>query len=304
MSLSVSTSRLSNWTTTRSGIVARSIGAMSMSGAAVTSMPPLWIERWRGKPSMRAQNSSQRSQWLTGRPWSRRGPAAAAPARRGRRRVAVDGSIAPAGGAAAPSIDGRPEPVRLARRRQRSGRAPGRPATARVDGIEPIAVGVVARAPAGPQPGDAGRGVARAALVVGRAAARIAVRGASGSSSKPASALAPSQPNGRARIRILGWRRLVPRRDLPDERPQPLVEPAHLVDQLVPDRRVVHGLDGLGVRARTVRMRPPRAWSSWPIASVSRAPRRWPTGATSAAVDSRKNSANPPSASRSRRTIT
>ena len=64
MSLSVSTSRLSNWTTTRSTIVARSIGAMSMSGAAVTSIPPLWIERWRGKPSMRAQNSSQRSQWV------------------------------------------------------------------------------------------------------------------------------------------------------------------------------------------------------------------------------------------------
>ena len=62
MSFSVSTSRLSNWTTTRSTIVARSIGAMSMRGAAVTSMPPEWIERWRGKPSIRAQNSSQRSQ--------------------------------------------------------------------------------------------------------------------------------------------------------------------------------------------------------------------------------------------------
>ena len=45
ISLSVSTSRLSNWTTTRSGIVARSSGAMSISGAAVTSMPPEWIER-------------------------------------------------------------------------------------------------------------------------------------------------------------------------------------------------------------------------------------------------------------------
>jgi hypothetical protein len=64
MSLSVSTSRLSNWTTTRLSIVARSIGAMSMSGAAVTSIPPEWIERWRGKPSIRAQNSSQRSQSL------------------------------------------------------------------------------------------------------------------------------------------------------------------------------------------------------------------------------------------------
>ena len=64
ISLSVSTSRLSNWTTTRSGIVARSSGAMSMSGAAVTSIPPEWIDRWRGKPSIRAQNSSQRSQSL------------------------------------------------------------------------------------------------------------------------------------------------------------------------------------------------------------------------------------------------
>jgi len=62
ISLIVSTSRLSNWTTTRPGIVARSSGAMSISGAAVTSMPPVWIERWRGKPSMRAQNASQRSQ--------------------------------------------------------------------------------------------------------------------------------------------------------------------------------------------------------------------------------------------------
>ena len=62
MSLSSSTSRLSNWTTTRSFIVARSIGAMSMRGAAVTSIPPEWIDRCRGKRSIRAQNSSQRSQ--------------------------------------------------------------------------------------------------------------------------------------------------------------------------------------------------------------------------------------------------
>ena len=48
MSLSVSTSRLSNWTTTRSIIVARSSGAMSMSGAAVTSIPPEWIEGGAG----------------------------------------------------------------------------------------------------------------------------------------------------------------------------------------------------------------------------------------------------------------
>ena len=61
ISLSVSTSRLSYWTTTRPGIVARSSGAMSTSGAAVTSMPPVWIERCRGKPSRRAHSSSQRS---------------------------------------------------------------------------------------------------------------------------------------------------------------------------------------------------------------------------------------------------
>ena len=62
MSLIVSTSRLSYWTTTRSFIVARSSGAMSMSGAAVMSIPPLWMLRWRGKPSIRAHSSSQRSQ--------------------------------------------------------------------------------------------------------------------------------------------------------------------------------------------------------------------------------------------------
>ncbi len=62
ISFIASTSRLSYWTTTRPGIVARSTGAMSMSGEAVISIPPLWIERWRGKPSMRAHSSSQRSQ--------------------------------------------------------------------------------------------------------------------------------------------------------------------------------------------------------------------------------------------------
>ena len=96
MSLSVSTSRLSNWTTTRSTIVARSIGAMSMSGAAVTSMPPEWIDRWRGKPSIRAQNSSQRSQSRQADRASRRGPAAAAPARRARPTMDPRAGIRPA----------------------------------------------------------------------------------------------------------------------------------------------------------------------------------------------------------------
>ncbi len=61
ISLIVSMSRLSYWTTTRPGMVARSSGAMSISGAAVMSMPPVWIDRWRGKPSMRAVSSSHRS---------------------------------------------------------------------------------------------------------------------------------------------------------------------------------------------------------------------------------------------------
>ncbi|KRT62510.1 MAG: hypothetical protein XU10_C0026G0023 [Chloroflexi bacterium CSP1-4] len=62
MSFIDSMSRLSYWTTTRPGIEARSSGAMSTSGARVTSMPPTWMPRWRGKPSMRAHSSSQRSQ--------------------------------------------------------------------------------------------------------------------------------------------------------------------------------------------------------------------------------------------------
>ena len=61
MSLIVSMSRLSYWTTTRPGMVARSSGAMSMSGAAVISIPPVWMDRWRGNPSMRAVSSSHRS---------------------------------------------------------------------------------------------------------------------------------------------------------------------------------------------------------------------------------------------------
>jgi hypothetical protein len=45
ISFSVSTSRLSYCATTRFGIVARSSGAMSMSGAPVISIPPEWIDR-------------------------------------------------------------------------------------------------------------------------------------------------------------------------------------------------------------------------------------------------------------------
>ena len=61
ISLIVSMSRLSYWTTTRPGMVARSSGAMSISGAAVMSMPPVWIDRWRGNPAIRPVSSSQRS---------------------------------------------------------------------------------------------------------------------------------------------------------------------------------------------------------------------------------------------------
>ena len=128
MSLSVSTSRLSNWTTTRSGIVARSSGAMSMSGAAVTSIPPLWIDRWRGKPSIRAQNSSQRSQSdrpdrrpaaglgrrLGLDPGDRRTAVAASTHRRRRRRRRVP--------AARPAEPIRADPAAAAR----AGRSPGR----------------------------------------------------------------------------------------------------------------------------------------------------------------------------------
>src|ERR1700704_4137517 len=44
-----STSSLSNWTTTRPGMVAGSTGTMSISGSPVTSIPPTWMEGWRGK---------------------------------------------------------------------------------------------------------------------------------------------------------------------------------------------------------------------------------------------------------------
>src|SRR5256885_988973 len=45
-----STSSLSNWTTMRPSMVAGSTGTMSTSGSPVTSIPPTWMERWRGKP--------------------------------------------------------------------------------------------------------------------------------------------------------------------------------------------------------------------------------------------------------------
>ena len=163
MSLSVSTSRLSNWTTTRSTIVARSIGAMSMSGAAVTSMPPEWIDRWRGKPSIRAQNSSQRSQW--DRPTVE--PPRACGGGSGSIR-ATELEFAGVGGAS--HIDGRPR--RSVLRGGGSGMPSGqvhRDARRRRRPEDPVA-GPATR----PEPGHARRRVARAALVVGRPPRRIA----------------------------------------------------------------------------------------------------------------------------------
>ena len=47
-----STLSLSHWQTKRPGMVAGSSGTISASGAPVISMPPLWMERWRGQPSI------------------------------------------------------------------------------------------------------------------------------------------------------------------------------------------------------------------------------------------------------------
>ena len=179
MSLSVSTSRLSNWTTTRSTIVARSIGAMSMSGAAVTSIPPEWIERWRGKPSIRAQNSSQRSQSREADRRAAAGLRAAARARSGRpttgscrgalrrrdgrRRIPARRAARAVRRAVLPPARGGGSSWPLSgsiRRPSMSGGATSRSASA-----------WIARPAARPQPGDARRRVARAALVV-RTAAR------------------------------------------------------------------------------------------------------------------------------------
>ncbi len=161
MSFRVSTSRLSYWVTTRPGIVARSRGAMSMRGAAVTSIPPVWIDRWRGKPSIRAHISSQRSHGLIptvepprGRARGSSGTAApAAPSRTGRRprpRTRRDGPGGPGGPARDPRRPSRrapgsrgppnrprqpsrpprphpPEPPPPGARRPRPGCRPGRP---------------------------------------------------------------------------------------------------------------------------------------------------------------------------------
>ena len=174
MSLSVSTSRLSNWTTTRSGIVARSSGAMSMSGAAVTSMPPQWmreVAREAVDPGAELQPALPVAR---GRAWCRRGAGAAARARPGRRELCRG----PARAVAATAH-------RLRRRRRRIPRRTGRPSRsvpARPGGSGPTPDPGTIRRPSSrsrcdrpvagppprPQPGHAGRRVAGAALVVRR----------------------------------------------------------------------------------------------------------------------------------------
>ena len=217
MSLSVSTSRLSNWTTTRSTIVARSSGAISMSGAAVTSIPPEWIERWRGKPSMRAQNSSQRSQSLIPtvlppRGWgggsgSIRATEESPPARR---RI-------PARRPA--QLVGRPR-----RRFQLAALRVHAPAVDERRWHQPVPIRLVAGPSTGAQPGDARRRVARPALVVRRPA--TATR-------RPRRERVVAEPGERPwSSRIVRRRRLLPGRDLADER-DTLLQLAHPIDQAV-----------------------------------------------------------------------
>ena len=128
MSLSVSTSRLSNWTTTRSGIVARSIGAMSMSGAAVTSIPPA-VDRQVAREAVDA-----RAELEPALPVAEADRRAAAGLRRRLRLDAGDASSSSAGRRV-------PGPTSTAARAGRScaaaataGRAPGRPARHRAAG--------------------------------------------------------------------------------------------------------------------------------------------------------------------------
>ena len=174
ISLRASTSRLSNWTTTRSGIVARSSGAMSISGAAVTSIPPLWMlrdgagSRRSGRRTRASAPSRERSFVEPPRAWRRRLGLDARRPTSGRRPGPCGAVSAPAGpsgsaGRADPVPAGRPGPrsaVDLAA--LRIDRAP-------VDQRrrdEPLAVRGVARPATLAQPGDARRRVARPALVV------------------------------------------------------------------------------------------------------------------------------------------
>ena len=241
MSLSVSTSRLSNWTTTRSSIVARSSGAMSMSGAAVTSIPPEWIESGAGsRRSGRRTRASAPSRSC--RPSSRRGPAAAAPARRGRprsgRRAAPWSARRACGGGS--QWVGRPS---LSVRRGGGSSWPLSGSTApalherRRRGVRSRS-GLVARPAPGPQPGRRspanrparprrrdGRpaGSRRDSGAVPRRRARVAVATPTAGS--------VAEPGERPRrVRVVRRRRLAPGRHLADER-HPLLQLAHPVDE-------------------------------------------------------------------------
>ena len=283
MSLIVSTSRLSYWTTTRSGIVARSSGAMSMSGAAVTSMPPLWIERWRGKPSMRAQNSSQRSQsrQADGRP-----PRACRRRARARSRAtelglprsrARQAGRGPAGRAAAlrrRAASSSAQPMRSAvpgRAARARPRAPGRRSPARRSQSAAAPAGRVrgaSRVPrpvrsqrtlAGESPGPAlvvrsgrprriagPRREARRSLGPGRVTAGRRSAAAAGALSGDA-----RSERRRGAIRLDRLRRRVAMAATgPDER-----QPGSSIWRASPSPR----------RSAPSAIRPPRAWFSWPI---------------------------------------
>ena len=288
ISLSVSTSRLSNWTTTRSVIVARSSGAMSMSGAAVTSIPPLWIERWRGKPSIRAQNSSQRSQSersLVDPPSGlrRRLRLDARHATSGRRLGPSPPSAAPAGpsgsaGPADPSARGGGSTWPL------SGSIwpdPRRAPAARADRVPPRSP-----SPSRPQPGDARRRVAGTALVVvaSRPAGRTAATPAPPPTCPTPTAASPARRTAPGSRRRAGSRRAS---RTAAAHPGPPASAAGAM--AAPSRRAASGYSAGPCRRR---------------GRVPRPPSRASASAGSPSPVRLKNSANPPSASRSRRTMT
>ena len=297
ISFSSSTSRLSNWTTTRSCIVARSIGAMSMSGAAVTSIPPEWIERWRGKPSIRAQNSSQRSQsdMPTVEPpracgggsgstratdeWSAvRRPIACGPGGAGR--IPVVRPAEPVGRPASAGRGGRAC-------RSPGSIAPARRSSAGAD--EPVAIRRVAGAAARPQPGHARRRVARAALVVGRPPGRIA-GGDSGAPSHIPDRRPGDPPRSQRRRVSAGPAPSGRRRLSPSGRHAPSADrrlacsqangsrrvrdppPSAAGATAAPCRRAASGCSAGPSRRRAPRRQPRTARFSWPIPSTSRAP--------------------------------
>ncbi len=57
---------LSHWVTARLGMVAGSLGTISIRGEPVMIIPPLWMERCRGKPSICQHRSKSccQGRWL------------------------------------------------------------------------------------------------------------------------------------------------------------------------------------------------------------------------------------------------